>query len=299
MDTIEQVKKYLGALYAEYLQRKHRGGTSNSKGNDYENIFAVYQVALFSKDVIESQKNIYLLSQAKVFVDDLVIECDDDILVRHFQLKNSLSVSWESGKNPICDDFRIQYIFNEHISKKSDLKLVVSCEQLRDKLDSCMPENIKSYSQVIYFCKETSFDRIFKKHDDFRNAIKYLCALDNPEPDKLECVAKVLVGAWVTSDKSKVSVMEIITEAQQLSPTSYIRSLDLQLKLDSEVENILKNIEGFTYKISNGYLEWEFEEGLNEGTLSYSINSQQFTNFQEKLKQKQPIYFDDLEVFLI
>ena len=31
MDTVEQVKKLFGASYAQYLQRKHRGGTSNSK----------------------------------------------------------------------------------------------------------------------------------------------------------------------------------------------------------------------------------------------------------------------------
>ena len=233
-----------------------------------------------------------------MFVDDLVIECDDEILLRHFQLKNSLSINWGIGEKSICDDFEKQYKLNEHISKKSDLKLVVSCEQLRDKLNSCIPENIQNYSQVIYFCKETSFDKIFKKHEDFRNAIKYLCALDNPEPDKLECVAKVLVGAWFDSDKSKASVMEVITKAQQLSPC-YIRSFNLQLKLDPEVENILNNIEGFTYKISKGFLEWEFEEGLNEGILPYSIDSLQFSKFKEKLKEKQPICFDDLEVFLI
>lgn len=79
MDTIEQVKNLLGTSYAQYLQNKHTGGTSNSKGNSYENIFTVYQVALFSKDVIDNYKKIYVLSQTQAFVDDLVIERDGDI----------------------------------------------------------------------------------------------------------------------------------------------------------------------------------------------------------------------------
>ena len=298
MYTIENVENLFGASSARYLQGKHRGGTNNSKGNTYENIFAIYQVALLSKDVIESQKNIFFSSQILAYVDDLIIEYETDILLRHFQLKNSSNVSWGSGEKSICDDFEKQYILNNSYSKKSHLELVVSCDKLRRKLDSCIPINIKSYSQVIYFCHEESLSKILNKDENFRNAIKYLCASDNPEPDKLECVATVLLGAWVASDKSKASVMDIIMKAQQSSPC-YIRSFNLQLKLDPEVENILKNIEGFTYKISKGFLEWEFEEGLNEGILPYSIDSQQFTNFQKKLKQKQPIYFDDLEVFLI
>jgi hypothetical protein len=53
MYTKEQIESLFGSKAVEYVQRKNTGGTSSSKGIKYEDIFAVYQLALLSKCVIE------------------------------------------------------------------------------------------------------------------------------------------------------------------------------------------------------------------------------------------------------
>jgi hypothetical protein len=63
MYTKEQIESLFGSKAVEYVQRKNTGGTSSSKGIKYEDIFAVYQLALLSKCVIECSNEIYLSSQ--------------------------------------------------------------------------------------------------------------------------------------------------------------------------------------------------------------------------------------------
>ncbi|MBE9053238.1 hypothetical protein IQ243_22990 [Nostocales cyanobacterium LEGE 11386] len=298
MYTKEQIENIFGTQVIDYLTHKNTGGSNNSKGSKYENIYAVYLLALFARCVIECKQEIEFLSQCFAFLDDLIINCKQENLLRHYQLKNSASVNWGKGAKSIHDDFQKQYQLNQSISKNSELLLVVSCDKLRANLQNSMPKNISSYSQVIYFCPDISLPKIIAQQQDFKNALKYLCAFDNPEPDKLECVATVLLGAWTSSDTSQISVMDILKKAQESIP-SYIRSFETGWQLDPEVENILNNIDGFTYNITRGFLHWEFQNGLDEGTLSYSIETERFQKFQELIKRNNPTSFEELEVFLI
>jgi hypothetical protein len=125
-----------------------------------------------------------------------------------------------------------------------------------------------------------------------------LCAFSEPDPDKIECVATVLLGAWASTDKSGASVKEILETAQKCQP-SYIRSFGQQMQIDTEVANILNQIENFTYNLTKGFLHWEYANGLEEGTLPYSIESDKFQRFQELIKRNKPTSFEDIEAFLI
>lgn len=136
------------------------------------------------------------------------------------------------------------------------------------------------------------------KEPKFRQTIEYLCAFDNPAPDKIECVATVLLGAWVSSDKSQVSVMEILKKAQESTP-SFIRSFGQKLQLDPEINEILGKIPDFKYNLTKGFLHWEFKDGLEEGTLSYSLETDRFRQFQKLVKKNNPTCFEELEGFLI
>ena len=49
MYKIEQIRELFDDTVVQYLSNKNRGGTSNAKGNTYENFFAVYQLALLSR----------------------------------------------------------------------------------------------------------------------------------------------------------------------------------------------------------------------------------------------------------
>lgn len=298
MYSIEQIKLVFDEEVVFYLANKNRGGTSNAKGNTYENFFAVYQLALLSQIVIENNKDIRCSSQILAFVDDLIVDCQDETPLRHYQIKNSPSVSWGEGLRSIFDDFNKQYELNQTISRESEINLVVSSTELKADLEANLPPTISEYSRVIYFPYDSDLVRVIENEETFRQAIEYLCAFDAPAPDKIECVAKVLLGAWVSSDKSGVSIIDILRKAQEFSP-SFIRSFSREWELDPEVENILSNIQYFQYNLSKGFLHWEFKDGLEQGTLPYSADTKRFKRFQELIKRKQPTCFDELEVFLI
>jgi hypothetical protein len=298
MYTEDQIKNLFGDQAVKYIKKKHRGGVSNSKGNTYENVFAIYQISLLSKNVIEHEQEIYLLSRCLAFVDDLVIEIASENKLQHYQLKNSSSVSWGVGEQSINDDFKKQYELNQSIFKESHLALVVSSSELRDTLQNNIPTDIEDYSEVIYFYFADTLPKIISQETDFRHHLEYLCAFETPDPDKIECLATVLLGAWIANNTAKVSVMDILKKAQDCNP-SYIRSFQTELRLNSELIEIFDKIEGFTYNVTRGFLQWEYLDGLNEGTLSYSIENTRFQKFQKLIKEKGPTSFDELEVFLI
>ncbi|KJH69608.1 hypothetical protein [Aliterella atlantica] len=298
MYVLEQLREIFGNEVVEYLVNKNRGGSSGAKGNTYENFFAVYQIALLSQSVIESGKEIQLSSQILAFVDDLIVDCQDETPLQHYQLKNSKNEAWGQGLKSTSDDFQKQYKLNKTISRESQLVLVVSHPILKNNLESNIPTAIKEYTQVIDFPYDGELVKLIAKEPKFRQAIEYLCAFDNPAPDKIECVATVLLGAWVSSAKSQVSVMDILKKAQNSSPC-YIRSFSQELQLDSEVTQILGKIPDFQYNLTKGFLHWEFKNGLMEGDLSHSIETPQFRKIQELIKTKRPTCFEELEDFLI
>ncbi len=298
MYALEQVREIFGNEAVDYLVNKNRGGSSGAKGNTYENFFAVYQLALLSQLVIESNKEIQLSSQILAFVDDFIIDCQNEIPIQHYQLKNSKNESWGQGLRSISDDFKKQYELNKSILRESQINLVVSSPKLKTNLESTIPSAIQEYSQVIHFPYEADLVKLIAKEPKFQAAIKYLCAFANPAPDKIECVATVLLGAWVSSAKSQVSVIDILKKAQESSP-SFIRSFGQELQIDAEVAEILGKIPDFQDNLTKGFLHWEFKDRLEEGTLSYSLETDRFRQFQELIKKNNPTCFEELEVFLI
>lgn len=294
----EQIKNLCGTEALDYLSNKNRGGTSNQKGNDYENNFAVCKLALLSKSTLEGNATIKFYSQILAFIDDLAIEFAGSNIFEHYQLKNSKNVSWGTGLKSIADDFQKQQELNLALSKNSNLYLVISDRTSCDALTQNIPNNIKPYSQVIYFPPEPNLIKIVAQDPDIREAIEYLSAFEKPAPDKIECVVTVLLGAWLCSDKSGVSVAEILNKARESTP-SYIRSFSQESQLDPEVENILNKIDNFSYNLSKGFLHWSYGGGLEEGTLAYSIDTDRFRQFQELIKKNNPTSFEQLETFLI
>jgi hypothetical protein len=298
MYEIEQIEQLFGNDVLQYLTRKNLGGVSNEKGNTYENFFAIYKLALLSQEVIENKRNIIFYSQILAFIDDLIIDFDDNTLRHHYQLKNSITVKWGSGLKSIADDFSKQYELNQVNSIESLQHLVVSDSSLKTKLDNDLPDHISDYSQIVHFPYQSNIVKLIAQKTELYEAIKYLCAFSEPDPDKIECVATVLLGAWASTDKSGASVKEILETAQKCQP-SYIRSFGQQMQIDTEVANILNQIENFTYNLTKGFLHWEYANGLEEGTLPYSIESDKFQRFQELIKRNKPTSFEDIEAFLI
>lgn len=147
------------------------------------------------------------------------------------------------------------------------------------------------------YVKTSSLSKIINQESELRHSLEYLCAFENPEPDKIECLATVLVAAWITSKKSKLPVVDILQKAQESFP-SYIRSSKTELQLDPKLKQVLDEIDGFTYNLTRGFFHWEYFGGLSAGTLPYSIETARFQKFQELINNNLPVSFDDLEVFL-
>lgn len=297
MYDADRIKELFGDAALEYLTHKNRGGASSARGNTYENFFAVYQLALLAQAVIEEGKAIYIRSQILAFVDDLVIDCQDETPMRHFQLKNRQNVTWGKGLRSISDDFQKQYELNQAVFRISELSLVVSNQEVRADLEASLPNMLKSFSQVIYFPFGPSLDKVIAQEENFLRAVEYLCAFDKPEPDKIECVAKVLLGAWVASDKSNLSVMALLKKAQESTP-SFIRSFRQNLTLDPDVVKTLDKIDLFSYNLAKGFFHWSYADGLLEGTLPYSVDSTEFRRFQERVRLNNPTSFEEIEVLL-
>jgi hypothetical protein len=298
MYTPEEIRRLFGEEVLSYLRNKNTGGVNNERGNTYENFFAAYQLALLAQEVIEADKEIQFFSQILAFVDDLIIDCQDESPLRHYQLRNSSNVVWESGSRPLADDFQKQYNLNQAMFRDSQLHLVVADQALQTKLDRILPAAIQAFSQTLYFPYDPNLTKVIAKQPEFQRAIGYLCAFENPEPDKIECVATVLLGAWVASDKSGISVMQVLKKAQTIQP-SYIRSFAREWSLDPEVTAILDCVPGFDYNLSKGFLHWKYQGGLDQGTLPYSIDTETFRRFQGLIQREQPMSFEELEVFLI
>jgi hypothetical protein len=297
MYSDDQIKHLFGSESLEYLKSKHRGGVNNEKGNTYENFYAVYQIALLASLVIEGGLKISLYSQVLSFVDDLIIFYEKENKLHHHQLKNSSKVTWGSGPKSISDDFKKQEELNRSLLKASEMTLVVADKSLKEHLTSACPAEIRSFSQAAYFPHAKSLMQVIADTPDFYEAIHYLCASETPEPDKIDCVAKVLLGAWVADDKCNASVLNVLTKAQNASP-SFIRSFEDTPSLDPEVADILSKIADFSYNLAKGFLHWQFGNNIDQGTIQYRIGHPAFNRFQERIKTSKPKTFEEFEILL-
>lgn len=297
MYSENQISELFGDASLNYLKNKHRGGTSNQRGNTYENFFAAYKIAVLSASTIEQRSEIKLYSQMLSFVDDLVILYETENRLQHHQLKNSPNATWGSDLKSISDDFAKQETLNQSINKRSEMVLVVSDRQLQQRLTDACPAEIREFSQAVYFPYSENLMEVVYGAPEFHDAIKYLCAFENPAPDKIECVAKVLLGVWVADAKSDVSILDILTKAQDSSP-SFIRSFDDTLLLDPEAARILSNITGLSYRLAKGFLHWQYGNNIDQGTFPHRIGHPSFDRFQNRIKASNPTTFEAFEVLL-
>jgi hypothetical protein len=299
MFSESQIIDQFGNTVLNYLKSKNRGGKNSEKGNTYENFFAVYQLALLAELVIDQKASIYISSQPLAFVDDLIIDHRQvNISIKHYQLKNKTRVSWGQGLRSIADDFRKQQQLNQNNNRQTALHLVVSNLELRASLALSQPNDLKNYSEIVFFPYAPALSQVIQQDAVFLEAIKSLSAFENPAPDKIECAANVLLGAWVACEKSNASVLDILKKAQEASP-SYIRALSGEWKLDLDVKQILDSIEHFSYNLAKGFFHWQFGGGLEEGTLPYSCDTARFRQFESLIKRDKPTSYESLEVFLI
>ena len=297
MYSPEEIRKHFDNATLKYLHNKNRGGNSGQKGNRYEDYFAVYKLAQLARDILQAGSSIRFSSQLLAFVDDLIIKHDSNL--ENYQLKNSSSVSWNQGNHPIQVDFLNQHKLNQlsYPNSISQMTLVISDKSCAENLTNTLPALIQSFSQVLHFPYDADILTVVNQVPAFKDAIVWLSAFDQPEPDKIEYVVKALIGVWVTSNVKDIAGEELLHMAQKQSP-QLIRSFETDYQLDPEVEKILSDIENLTYNLAKGFLHWNYADGLSSGTPPYSIDTEAFDRLQERIKTHNPTTFEELEPLL-
>jgi len=280
----------------EYFKRKCRGGASGAKGIVYENHFAVYQLAYLVPEDLQVGSNVHVETQLDDFVDDIVVSDFKLRIRKHYQLKNSASVSWAGGDHPISDDFRMQKELNDHLCFSSTTTTLVCSDSARaDRLSQQIPAEISNHSEVENFCYGETLNATLQIEPKLFDAIKNLCAF--ADTDKVERLGALILGVWSANcgQISSVSELWALVERYELN---YVRS-DGALTIPAALSTILMQINGFSYTIQDGYFVWK-QAGLHmEGTFPFPIDSKQFEELSSKIVEVSPTEIEDLEDLLV
>src|SRR5258708_33203067 len=296
MITLEQLIDVFGTdgnKLFEYLKNKNKGGVNNSKGNIFENFFTVYQIAKFFNSKA-NPNDVLFSSQVICFIDHLVIEEIEGKNDRHYQIKDVLALGWNSGDHHIKDDFKKQKELSMKLGINPSLILVVSNKEVHDSLVASMPDEIVDFVKVIHFETASSLNNLIRKNSFIKDELIQMCALVKPSTDKLETLGAILLGSWDSTDKSKVSLKELLSRSYAQNP-HFIKGFSTEIS--QKLSDILKSLERFSYKVENGFLNWDFNETDN-GVLEYRIGSMEFEQWENDIFNATIKSFEDLEPFL-
>jgi len=298
MTINKQVENLFGSEAEKYFSNKQTGGHSNQKGSRYEDFFSVMQLAHLFQLLTnaDDKQEIEILAQAEAFVDDLLIRFETHNTQHHFQLKTSPSVSWGSGAKSISDDFYKQKILNDASGiDKTRTVLVCSNKEKSLHLQENMPVNIADFSGSIFFPEAETINHLILINNDFRTLIERICS--SSDSDKLEALAMLIFMQWVDKKTTISSVNELLADIEKKFP-NYLARLNVTENLLPEVERIFSMITGFNFKIEKGYFSWQYHD-FDSGTIPYSVDSKEFTAFQQEVTSKCPKQFDELEGILL
>ncbi|MCK5353797.1 MAG: hypothetical protein KAJ63_01660, partial [Methyloprofundus sp.] len=240
--------------------------------------------------------DIDISAQAEAFVDDLLISYQKHNIQHHFQLKTKQAVSWGKGLKSIGDDFYKQKLLNDHLDiDRTRTVLVCSNREKAARLQANIPKNIVDFSEVIFFPEVDTINHLILIDDRFKTLIGHICFSN--DIDKLEALAKVILAHWVDKKTTLSSVNEILSSLESTFP-NYLARTNIAVNLLPEVERIFSAMTDFSFKIEKGYFSWRYHD-FDSGTIPYSVDSKEFTAFQQEIASKSPRQFNELEGILL
>lgn len=279
------VSDKLGADRLKNLNFQSRGAANNSKGNNHESFFATYKLA---KSYIENpEDDVEISSQDKAFVDDLVIFNLTKNSKYNYQLKDSKKVYWYKSKG-ITPYFKDQYKLDKEFYCVDLAKtiLVLAQKEVYKLRNADIPKVIGSHTECMLFKNSDSANKMLLENDDFKNVISQFCAYPN-ESDKLEVTLQSLLGAWITHNKNVKKVSDLVDLAiKAANPDFFIDTNKTVYRLDSELVKVLDNIDGLSYTIVNGYLNYEVKSF--SGSVRTKVGSPEFDKLCETIVKESP-----------
>src|SRR5690606_34058518 len=132
--------------------------------------------------------------------------------------------------------------------------LVTSDYRTADKWSNSTPPDIASFSDVEGFAFAETLNHMLQVERRLPDALATPCA--SADLDKVEKLGTVLVGAWVTRAGAPSGLGEL-WEAVLAHEPNYIRFTP-ETDVVEKFDQILMQIEGFSYTIADGYFEWTY-----------------------------------------
>lgn len=297
-----RIARLLGAETLHYLQKKHRGGVSGSKGVRYEDVFAVVQIAQAAREFGRRCEAVRVEAQVPLrFVDDLLVSDEPAGVRRYHQLKNSASVAWGAGLRSIAGDFSEQMMLSRKLGEGAiQLILVVADPELAKRLEADIPGAIQDHARVVWFPWEDRLLHLCERWSPELSALAWLSKHSEPTFHDLYEVLGILCGSWAVSG-GRTSALDLIEAARRSSPT-LIRPLaapeHVECCLAPEFVATLARIENFSYSIVKGFFAWEARHSngsVSSGVLAHDCLSESFKAFQSRMVKLAPSTFESME----
>lgn len=254
----------------KYLKRKHQGGKNNSKGNQYENFYIVYCLALLMDEDISKWDDIYLTSQVlDAFVDDLLIEKPTSEKLYH-QMKDVKALTWRSER--LESDFKRQMEISQEMGECFQLHLVYSA---KDSFLKEIPEEISSCTTAIYFPACESLNQLLLSYIPFKDAISKIAVRgEETKDDELFGIAGTLLGAWNSCEQKAVSLAQI-AEFMRRVGEGYVNMRGYSAVEISEVCKMILNNCGLRFHINGIKLYWSSANGRLKGEIEWTSELEQ------------------------
>lgn len=218
LETLEKVFGENGESHFKYLTTKSRGGVNNNKGNTFENFYTLYQIAKSFNQGLDS-RNAFFSSQIFSFIDDLVIETVEEKKNWYYQIKDVKKLDWDDrNPNSLKDDFKHQHEICSSEGIEAFMRLVVSNKEVQEHLLLTRPDDVGDLIKIINFETALSINSLIRENPLLREELTKMCALRNPSADKLEALAAIILGAWDSTDKKRVSLAELLERCYSQNP---------------------------------------------------------------------------------
>jgi hypothetical protein len=299
-NVMSAINDLFGSEDVEYIEHKHRGGSSGANGTHYEDVFLAIKVAEAAANIVDGVSTEWpcITGQYRCYVDDVRISLSTK--TEYFQLKNHATIpGWTSGKHPIANDFYKQYCLSMKLEEPNPTTvLVVPEEAFLTTLERNMPGHIVDFSSVCHFPSFDSPDLYVWEVDWIQDTLRKLATDENATPDQLFGLLAALLIACQSRHHGG-SAGDIVDHVARMHP-SQIRVIpdqqDWKLLLRPDFQKILAQIPDLDYRIERGFFQWS-GLGMSQ-TFVFNCLSKEFNLFQEAVESRRPTTFEEFEEML-
>lgn len=265
----------------KYLKNKNRGGKNNTKGNRYENYYAVFQIALLLNSHHERLDYVYLATQlSDTFVDDLLIGVENSNKTYH-QIKDVKNLSWNTDN--LKYDFERQKDICLEKEETFNLKLVHSNPVAHQKLVE-IPKEFSDCTNVEFFPAYSELGQLYWNYSPFKDAIAEIVAEGRDDDSVLYGVASSILGVWNSVDSEKtISLKQIRESINNINPYDPLKKYPT-VELPDSCKKILGDI-GVTFHANGQMLYWKYGHLGGKKVWTKEIEQNLLNNVPTKIEE--------------